>query len=349
MGGDSRPAAVACAPARLEQRLDLEYDNLRAAMRWSLDQGEVSLVLAAGMAVTRYGILRGFLRELQQWWEEALERSTGGDPALWPTAAFLLAIVIFLQGDDQRIFPLLDESLARFRAQGHKAGIAHTLLQLGSAAPLRGDPQPAVALLREAETLFRELGQLEDVAWTLWCLGNTAQLQGDYGEAEALYTQALAAVRDLRSPSTIAQAIAVEGLEGGVLTSLGSVALLRGDLELSEACLREGGLRSTQVGSADLLAACVLHLAGVALGRGAAKHGARLLGAAEGLWGAVESGILPVYRAIHNRVCTDLRRQLGEQAFYVARVEGQRLSLPEVAAFALGTEADPAREIRCMP
>ena len=330
-------SASAHAPSWVH-RLDIEYDNLRAAMRWALDRGELALVLPAGLALTRYGIWRGYLRELQQWWEEALEVSAGGDPAWWPTVATLLAIVLFLQGEDQRMFPLLDASLARFRSLGHKRGIAHTLLQLGSAAPLRGDPRAGIPLLREAEVQFRELGQHEDVAWTLWCLGNTAQLQGDHGEAEALYTRALAAVRDVRYPSTIAQAIALEGLEGNMLTSLGSVALLQGDLERAEGCLREGGLLCAQVESAHLLAACVLHLAGVALCRGDARRGARLLGAAEGLWGATDSAILPVHREMHERVFTDLRRGLSERTFASIRAEGRQMSLQDVTAYALSAQ-----------
>src|SRR5207302_4132772 len=97
------------------------------------------------------------------------------------------------------------------------------------------------------------------------------------------------------------------------LTSRGSVALLRGDFERAEACLREAGLLCARVESAHLLAACVLHLAAVALGRGAAKRGARLLGAAEGLWGTADSIILPVDRTTHDRVCTELRGHLGDR------------------------------------
>ena len=322
-------------------RLDLEYDNLRAAMRWSLDHGDLSVALAAGTALTRYGQTRGHLRELRQWWEEALDRSVGGDPALWPTAAFLLAVVLYMRGEDERVFPLLDESLVRFRAQGHKRGMAHVLLQLGAAAPLRGDAQAAVPLFREAEALFRELGQHEDVAWTLWGIGQTAQLQGDYTRAEAFYTEALAALRDLRHPSTVAQSIAVETGAANLLTSLGSVAFLRGDLERADACLREGVVLCAQLASADLLAACVLHLAAVVLGDSHATRAARLLGAAEGLWGGVDSGIMPVYRAIYIRLRANVSRRLGEQAFAAARAQGQRMSLPEVAAYALDTEADP--------
>ena len=240
--------------------------------------------------------------ELRPWWQEVLDRSVGGDPVLWPTAAFLLAMVLFLQGEDGNVFTLLEESLARFRAQGYKRGMGHVLLQMGAAMPMRGDPTAAAPLLREAEVLFRELGQHEDVVWTLWVMGHTAQLQGDYPQAEALYGQALEMVRDLRRPSTIAQALAVEIGEANLLTSLGSVALLRGDLERADASLRDGVLLCARVNSADLLATCALHLAGVALGRDRGTRAARLLGAAEGLWGAVDSGIMLAY-SIYDRIC----------------------------------------------
>jgi hypothetical protein len=148
-------------------RVDLEYDNLRAAMRWSLDDSDLALVTAAGTAVTRYSIARGHFRELRRWWEGALERSIGAEPTLWPTAGFLLAVVLFLQRDNERVVPLLDECLTRFRQLGHKRGMAHVLLQLGWAAPLHGKLRTAAALFREAERLFRELGQHEDVVMTL--------------------------------------------------------------------------------------------------------------------------------------------------------------------------------------
>jgi tetratricopeptide (TPR) repeat protein len=136
--------------------------------------------------------------------------------------------VLFLQGDNERVIPLLNDSLARFRLQGHKRGMAHDLLQLGWAAPLNGEPAASVPFLRQAESFFRELEQYEDVAWTLIGLGNTAQLESDFDAAEAFYLRALAVVQDLHQPSTIAQ-LGQEGIRGLVLACLGSTAPLRGD------------------------------------------------------------------------------------------------------------------------
>ncbi|MBV9599634.1 MAG: XRE family transcriptional regulator, partial [Chloroflexi bacterium] len=158
------------------RRLDLEYDNLREAVRWCLDHRAISLVADAGTALTRYGIFRGHLREMRQWWEHALEQSVGAQPSVWPTVGFLLAMVLFLQGEPARVRPLLTESLARFRRQGDRRGTAHALLQLAYAELVDGNMthEAVVPLLREAEGLFRELGQHEDVAWTLLGLGNAA-------------------------------------------------------------------------------------------------------------------------------------------------------------------------------
>jgi non-specific serine/threonine protein kinase len=318
--------------------LDLEYANLRAAMRWSLDHGDLALVAAAGTALTRYGIFRGYFGELRRWWEEALERSSGADPSVWPTVAFLLAIVLFFQGDHERVIPLLNDSLARFRLQGHKWGTAHALLQLGWAAPLHGELQSAVPQLREAETLFRELEQYEDVAWTLLGLGLIAQLRGDFAAAETFYVQALAGVRELRQPSSIAQALAVDGILGLVFAFLGSAALLRGDVALADARLREGVFQCARVSDPSILGTCVLLLAGVALARARHRRAVHLVGAAEALWSATASDVMPAHRPVYERIYAELRGHFDERAFESARARGVRMSLPDVVALALGAE-----------
>lgn len=323
--------------------LDLEYDNLRAAMRHALDQDNLALVAGAGTALTRYGIFRGHFRELRQWWEEALERGqrvVDTDPTVWPTIAFLLALVLFLQRDHARVLPLLNESLVRFRLLGHRQGMAHALMQLGWAAPLRGPLESAIPLLHEAERLFRELGQHEDVAWTLLGLGQTRQLQGDLAAAEAAYVQALAVVHDMRQPSSIAQALAVDGILGLAFACLGTAALLRGDLDAADARLHEGVLQCARVSDPNILGACMMLLAGVALGRGHPERAANLLGAAEALWGAVASDMMPAHRAVYEHICSDLAQRFGERAFESIRARGGQMTPSAAVTYALASVED---------
>jgi predicted ATPase/DNA-binding CsgD family transcriptional regulator/DNA-binding XRE family transcriptional regulator len=322
-------------PGGWVRRIDLDYDNLRVATRRCLDDGNLPPVMAAGLALTRYGIFRGHLRELRGWWEEALQRSVGSDPLAWASAATFLAIVLFLQGDTERVTPLLTDSLAHFRLQGNKRGVAHALLQLGWATPVNEGSAGGVPLLREAESLFRELDQYEDVAWTLIGLGSTAQLAGDLGAAEEFYVRALKTVQDLHTPTTIAQAVGLQGVLGLVLACLGSAALLRGDVHLGERRLREGVEECARMSDANMLGTCVMLLAGVAFRKGYPARSARLLGAAEGLWGAVASGLLPPHRAAYDGLCADLEQHEHGSALTAVRGQGRRMAQREVVAYAL--------------
>jgi non-specific serine/threonine protein kinase len=333
--GKEIPPRLRTAKPNWVSRLDAEYDNVRAAVRWALDHEEISLLVEAGIALTRYGVTRGYLSEVRRWWEEAFARSLHDDTADRPKIAYLLAIVLFLQGEVDPIFPLLEESLARFRTLHDPDGMGHALLQLGIAAPLRGDPLDGVPLLREAVRLFEGLGKQEDVAWTRLCLGYAFQIQGDYDFAEAAYTKVLATVRGMNEPTSIAQALAVEVLTGLVLAALGSIAYLRGDLDEAETRLREGLRASIQVND---VATCILHLAGVAFARGQSARAARLLGGAEGMWGAADSGILPAYQEVHRRLCEELSQCLDRRLLESARTRGRQMITADIVAYAL--EAD---------
>ena len=65
-------------------RLDAEHDNLRAALRWTLDQGDGTGALRLAGALGRYWAHRGHLSEGRQWCAEALAMpgGTGAGTAL---------------------------------------------------------------------------------------------------------------------------------------------------------------------------------------------------------------------------------------------------------------------------
>ena len=85
--GDRRALAEQAAPALAGPdvvawlaRLDAEHDNLRAALRWTLDedngaQGDGPAALRLAGALGRYWAHRGHLSEGRQWCAEALARS----------------------------------------------------------------------------------------------------------------------------------------------------------------------------------------------------------------------------------------------------------------------------------
>jgi non-specific serine/threonine protein kinase len=336
----SDPRMARFQPRSWVRSIDLDYDNIRLAVRWSLQHGDLRTLVAAGTALTRYGAFRGYLRELRDWWEAVLEPEHNADGPLASGAGVLLAMVLFLQGNDAGAKSLLTRALGVFRHQRDTRGTAHALLQLGWLSPLDTEARNAEARFREALALFERLQQHEDVAWSLFGLGNVAQLKGEHRQAEGYYQQALRVISAIRTPETVAQAIALEGLRPILLAAIGSVALARGQVDAAAASLRSGVLAAAQLGSADLLATGVLMLATVALARSQPARAARLIGAAEGLWSAIESGMLPIYRPTYTRLRAEMTDRLGEYACNSLRAEGERMSLSQIAAFALSREVD---------
>jgi predicted ATPase len=54
-------------------RMDTELDNLRSALAWCDEQGEIETSLRLGVALGRYWVLRSYLNEGRAWLERALE------------------------------------------------------------------------------------------------------------------------------------------------------------------------------------------------------------------------------------------------------------------------------------
>ncbi len=86
---EAEPALTGPDQGRWLQRLDREYDNLRAALRWARDGGEQEqesgLRLAA--ALWRFWYVRGRQSEGRQWLEDLLAVGGSGDGAGAPTIA----------------------------------------------------------------------------------------------------------------------------------------------------------------------------------------------------------------------------------------------------------------------
>ena len=58
-------------------RLEIEHDNLRAALRWTLEREEAELALRLGGALGEFWYLSGQVSEGRQWLEQALAQRDG--------------------------------------------------------------------------------------------------------------------------------------------------------------------------------------------------------------------------------------------------------------------------------
>ena len=96
-----------------------EYENVRLALTWFEERGEIAALLQLGVALYGFWIARGLLDEGLRWLERALERSGDSTPSAWRVQALNGAANLALfQGNEARAETFITESLAAARVSG---------------------------------------------------------------------------------------------------------------------------------------------------------------------------------------------------------------------------------------
>ncbi len=132
-------------------RLELEHDNLRAALAWSAENEEVPEVgLRIAAALGRFWLLNGWYSEGRAWLEQMLERHgvapTAASRELRGKALLSAGRIALEQGEVARAASLFEESLTLARAGGDKPAIAEALTTLGEIAVAQGEYARAAAI-----------------------------------------------------------------------------------------------------------------------------------------------------------------------------------------------------------
>jgi predicted ATPase/class 3 adenylate cyclase/DNA-binding XRE family transcriptional regulator len=204
-------------------RLEREHDNLRAALRWTLERGEAERGLRLAGALWRFWYVRGHVREGRQWLDEllAMERSgqVRASPAARAKALNGAGVLATIQDDFEQATALYEQSLALQRDLGDRQGIAACLNNLGNVAIDQGDYERAAILLEDSLALRREMDDPWAIANCLNNLGRVADCQGNYTWAAQLYEESL----------TLLQAVGDTGGTARTLSNLASTMAKQGD------------------------------------------------------------------------------------------------------------------------
>jgi predicted ATPase/DNA-binding CsgD family transcriptional regulator len=353
------------------ERLEREHDNLRAALRWSLEQGEArqngEIALRLSSALRRFWQVRGYLSEGRNSLEQALVRSEGAEASLRAKALIAAARLAVNQGDTARTEALCQESLPLCKELGDTKGIAHILYLLGWATWRRGNSALAHSLTEESLVLFRKVGDEDNITWSLFNLAGIVSKRGEYARARALLEESLALSKEVGDKRGIADYFCLSGplalqqsdavmacslLEesvklyremgnqwstAGSLSLLGKVATLQGDYVAACALYEESLAIAREWSFQWHIALSLEGLAGVVAALGNPTWAVLLWGAAESLCDALGSPIPPVERALYERSLAATRSQLGEKTFAAAWAEGRTMT-PEQVLVAQGPE-----------
>ena len=317
-------------------QLEEEYDNLRAALGWAVQNREAETGARLAIALWRLWIERGHTSEGRQWMEAVLaldgaQGRTGEALHKLParTKAFLLqvaGILAMVQGDHDHAVTRHEESMSVYREMGHNKGVSISLRELGLVAYERGDYERAVRLHEQSVALAREFGTTFGIAWSMRALADAVRAWGDLSRANMLLEESLALSRGKEHTWNIAL----------TLTSLGSAACAAGEYERASRLYEESLELGRWMGLNHNILSCLEGLARVALARGKMEQAAWLCGSAAALREDNGWHLSPARRVEHNRTVAAARTALGEDVFTAAWAEGHALPLEEAIRDTLG-------------
>jgi predicted ATPase/DNA-binding SARP family transcriptional activator len=239
------------------ERLEREYDNLRTALTWLREHGEMERGLQLAAALTWFWYFRGYISEARQWLEGtlALREASGRTPGR-AKALFAAGCMAWVQGEYAKAYAHLDESVAIWREVKDRQDLAYSLTLLGVVTELQGDHTAARVLQEESLAVFREVGDTWGLALALDWLGYTMRVQRDHARARSLFEESRALFREVGDKWGLSHTL--HGL-GAVVYRQGNDAQACSLLEEALALRREVGDRWQLAQSLDTLGVVVQH------------------------------------------------------------------------------------------
>jgi predicted ATPase/DNA-binding CsgD family transcriptional regulator len=313
------------------RRLDLEQDNLRAALTWACASPRPDLGVRLAGALWWYWFHRGAWNEGRRWLELTLA-ATAGSNAPGPAARAHLGagMLAWAQGSYDTAKEHLTASLDCWRRCPADAEVGYTLGFLGETLLAMGEPDAALPFATESLAVLDASPDRWGQGFARINLGNLARAQGDQQQAIAYYESAITMLRDVGDPWLLALP----------LRNLARFALQAGHLDRAEHLQREALALLQEPEERWYISRSFEELAAIAAARRNARRAARLLGAAQSLRDAIGAPLLPHYRDEHARVVAEVEAHLVP-AFPAAFAAGSHLPLSEAIIEAL---AEPKRD-----
>jgi predicted ATPase/class 3 adenylate cyclase len=310
--------------------LELEHDNMRAALECALSDKRVDDATRLVFALWRFWQVRGYLREGLAWAERVLALPPA-DPRLRLRALEAAGGLTYWMADmasTERYYRQFYDSAGALRDDPERAKAAYNLsfVYMLSRGERHDDAQ---ALLEEALSIFRPLGDRASIGRAAWALGamygeGPERTHDDFLKAKKLTHEALEQHRALGNRFDIAWDLHATGL----------TALKLGELDDAERDWREAIHYFVEAADSSGIVLLLSDLGELAKARGDRERQATLVGAwtalsqrtgvgLASLWGTTEG------RMLANNITADLR---------VPFERGLAMNTDEAIAYALAVE-----------
>ena len=338
----SAPELAGADQRALLDRLELEHDNLRAAIDRAAADGDGETAIGLAHALWRFWQKRGHLVEARRRLEGMAAAPWSHDaPSLRARLMEALGGVCWWQGDIEAMRTPYAEAVELWRAGGDDRELANALynfsfcFSFATVQAARGggtDPDRiAWAALDEALALYRKVGDEEGEANVLWGMGSYRYFGADPG----------AGADDFAAALTIHRRVGNRTMEAWSLHMLGLARLRTGDREVARASFREAMGQFHGAGDTAGMTLVLDDFASLAAADGDAERAARLWGAARSLTATTGTGLAQfVDEAFDNLHRPTVHGMLDAAEVERLAGEGAALTVDQAVTYALG-DAEP--------
>jgi tetratricopeptide (TPR) repeat protein len=310
-------------------KLDMDLDNIRAGIEWSISSGKADRALRILGASVYFWFARG--HQITEWndsVQNALSRPEGRERTL-ARAKALNGMGFWYWADlaptDRRAD--LEEALAIGRELGDDWNVATALRTLGLLENIQGNYTAARTLLEESLEIWQRLGPSAGGARaiSLTFLGDLALIQDQDEEARRLYEESVRILAERMDSNWQAYSV----------RRLGHLAWRAAEHRRALSLVSESLRLNQEVFDPRGVLACLAAFAAVETWKGAYERGAVLAASAETQLRAWGIRLLFVDRKEYERTLATLRERLGPKKFDRLWARGAGLSLEASLAFAV--------------
>jgi predicted ATPase/DNA-binding CsgD family transcriptional regulator len=318
----------------LFDQLEIEHDNLRAALEWSkLESGSTEKGLRLGSALWRFWEIHNHSREGRQHLTTLLALPGAQiHTSARARALYGAGYLAMMQGTEKSFTTseaFMNESMAIARELGEPQLIANGIYGSGILALYRGDNEQAIKQLEESLTLFRQLGDCVGTYVSLYNLAEAATARRDYGQAQKLHEESLMLKREQGDEWSIANS----------LMSLAIIARLQENYQQAIDLIQQGLGLFQKIGDRTDVAFCLLEFSAIAAIQGQSQLAVQLYAVADMLLEGLGFPSGHAYRAKSERQLASIRLRMGEARFKAAWEMGRALTLDQAIEQARGLKS----------
>jgi predicted ATPase/class 3 adenylate cyclase len=214
-------------------RLEMEHDNLRAAMKWSIEEKYVEQALRIPSALAYFWEIHGHSDEGRGWLNEALKLEAQSNerkyPYAWATAVSGLFSLSWFLPDAKNHEPRMEEALDIFRRQQDAFRIGRTLYSLAHIPNLAGDRETANSTYQAGLDAYQTINDQWGIGECLHCIAHVEERHGNIEKAHALYNQSLETLKPIGDRYSLFHPVGDTAL----------IALNKGELKTAKMILEE--------------------------------------------------------------------------------------------------------------